>query len=94
MDRTRACGRRPQSAAALFLGAVLVVGLLFAPGIASAQERRSKRVITLDAITVEGRIQKPQAIYILQRSILNFGELERTESFVPKVIKSVDKDPF
>jgi len=27
-----------------------------------------KRVIRLDAITVEGRIQKPQAFYILQRS--------------------------
>jgi len=53
-----------------------------------------KRVIRLDAITVEGRIQKPQAFYILQRSQLNFEELNRTDSFLPKVIKSVDKEPF
>ena len=53
-----------------------------------------RKVIRLDAITVEGRIQKPQAFYILQRSQLNFEELNRTDSFLPKVIKSVDKDPF
>ncbi|MGA9524284.1 MAG: hypothetical protein WBV82_22710 [Myxococcaceae bacterium] len=53
-----------------------------------------KKVIRLDAITVEGRIQKPQAFYILQRSNLNFEELNRTESFLPKVEKSVEKAPF
>ena len=47
-----------------------------------------------DAITVEGRIQKPQAFYILQRSTLNFDELNRAETFVPKVEKSVEKDAF
>ena len=51
-------------------------------------------MIRLDAITVEGRIQKPQAFYILQRSTLNFDELNRAESFVPKVEKSVEKDAF
>jgi hypothetical protein len=55
---------------------------------------KKKKVIRLDAITVEGRIQKPQAFYILQRSNLNFEELNKTESFVPKVVKSVEKDPF
>lgn len=55
---------------------------------------KRKKVIRLEAITVEGRIQKPQAFYILQRSSLNFDELNRTESFLPKLVKSVDKDPF
>jgi hypothetical protein len=62
---------------------------------ASAQEApKKKKVIRLDAITVEGRIQKPQAFYILQRSTLNFDELNRAETFVPKVEKSVEKDAF
>ena len=65
---------------------------------AAAQEgaapARKKKVIRLDAITVEGRIQKPQAFYILQRSTLNFDELNRAETFVPKVEKSVEKDAF
>lgn len=59
-----------------------------------AQGGAKKKVIRLDAITVEGRIQKPQAFYILQRSNLNLEELNRTESFLPKVEKSVEKEPF
>lgn len=55
---------------------------------------KKKKVIRLDAITVEGRIQKPQAFYILQRSTLNFDELNREESFVPKVEKTTEKDAF
>ncbi|HUB09232.1 MAG TPA: hypothetical protein VMB50_19670 [Myxococcales bacterium] len=48
----------------------------------------------MDVITVEGRIQKPQAFYILQRSNLNFGELEKTETFLPKIVQSVNHEPF
>jgi hypothetical protein len=55
---------------------------------------QQKKVIRLDAITVEGRIQKPQAFYILQRSQLNFDELNKAESFTPKVVQSVEKEPF
>ncbi len=60
----------------------------------AASGSAKKKVIRLDAITVEGRIQKPQAFYILQRSNLSFEELNRSDSFIPKVIRSVDKDPF
>lgn len=77
--------------------ALFTLVLLGAVGV-SAQETaapaKKKKVIRLDAITVEGRIQKPQAFYILQRSTLNFDELNRAESFVPKVEKSVEKDAF
>jgi hypothetical protein len=60
----------------------------------SGQSAAKKKVIRLEAITVEGRIQKPQAFYILQRSTLNFDELNRSESFLPKVVKSVEREPF
>lgn len=60
----------------------------------SGESGKKKKVIRLDALTVEGRIQKPQAFYILQRSNLNFEELNRTETFIPKVEKSVENDPF
>ena len=65
-------------------------------GTAHAADKGGKprKVIRLDAVTVEGRIQKPQAFLLLQRSNLNYDELQSTESFLPKVIKSVDKDPF
>ena len=55
---------------------------------------KKRKVIRLDALTVEGKIQKPQAFYILQRSNLNFEDLNKPESFVPKVVQSVDKQPF
>jgi hypothetical protein len=76
------------------LTASLLLAALALPGAALAADAKPKKVIRLETITVEGRIQKPQAFYILQRSNLNFDELERTESFLPKVAKSVDKDPF
>ena len=74
--------------------ALVLITLLFSAAAAAQAGAKKKKVIRLDAITVEGRIQKPQAFYILQRSNLNFEELNRSESFIPKVEKSVDKDPF
>jgi hypothetical protein len=76
---------------------VMVVVLAASAALAQAPAGgapKKKKVIRLDAITVEGRIQKPQAFYILQRSTLNFDELNRAETFIPKVEKSVDKDAF
>jgi hypothetical protein len=76
--------------------ATLSLVLALAPGEASAAEKKGgpRKVLRLDAITVEGKIQKPQAFYILQRSNLNFNELDRVESFLPKVVASVEKDVF
>lgn len=83
----------------ILLGCALFSGLALAQATtgsstAATGGARKKKVIRLDAITVEGRIQKPQAFYILQRSTLNFDELNREESFIPKVEKSVEKDSF
>lgn len=61
---------------------------------APQKDGKKRKVIRLEAITVEGNIQKPQAFYILQRSHLNFDELHQAESFTPKVVKSVEKEPF
>ena len=77
-----------------WLCAVLVVFSAGAFAQDSSGAPKKKKVIRLDAITVEGRIQKPQAFYILQRSNLNFDELSRAESFLPKVEKSIEKDAF
>jgi hypothetical protein len=68
--------------------------ILLALALPALGQAKKKKVIRLDALTVEGRIQKPQAFYILQRSTLNFDELNRAESFIPKVEKSVEKDAF
>ena len=58
------------------------------------RRRRPRKVIQIETTKIEGRIQKPQAFYILQRSNLNFEGLELKNSFVPKIIKSVEQAPF
>ncbi len=59
-----------------------------------SRRRRPRKVIRIETTRIEGRIQKPQAFYILQRSNLNFEGLELKNSFVPKIIKSVEQAPF
>lgn len=78
-----------------------LVLLLAAPSLAQEKPRaqpapapKKTRVLKLDEVTVEGRIQKPQAFFILQRSALDFAELEKKESFLPRIQKSCEKDPF
>ena len=53
-----------------------------------------RHVLKLDEVTVEGRIQKPQAFFILPRSSLHFDESEKKESFLPRIKLSCEKDPF
>ena len=79
----------------LYLATAGVLAILSGTGGAQAQEsHKPRKVLKLDIITVEGRIQKPQAFYILQRSNLNFDQLEKSETFVPKIVQSVNHDPF
>ena len=72
----------------------LLILIAAVPALAQDTGTKKKKVIRLDALTVEGKIQKPQAFYILQRSNLNFDDLNHPESFVPKVVQTVDKQPF
>lgn len=69
---------------------------LFA-GAASAQDRkkaRAPKVIELEEIKIEGRVQKPNAFYILNRSNIGYEVMELRTSFVSEVIRSVRRDPF
>ncbi|NOK32455.1 hypothetical protein D7W79_04530 [Corallococcus exercitus] len=61
---------------------------------AAPAAKKPAKAIHLEAIKVEGRIQKPEAFYFLDRSKPSFDDLNRTESFVPKVVQSVQQDPF
>jgi hypothetical protein len=66
-------------------------------GTAGAQDRRKARapkVIELEEIKIEGRVQKPNAFYILNRSNIGYEVMELRTSFVSEVIRSVRRDPF
>ena len=74
---------------ALLCGLALLLGFA---GSAVAKKRRA--AIKMDAQEVKGKVQLPQAFYVLPRSSLNFEVLELKESFVPKILESVKKKPF
>jgi hypothetical protein len=48
----------------------------------------------LDALEVQGRIQKPQAVFVMPRAHLNVGALDHAEPLLPKVTAAVEKDPL
>lgn len=72
---------------------LLLAGVLAFPPEASAQKKRGA-VIRLKDFKIVGRIQKPQAFYVLHRAPLNYKSLKFKESFVKKVINAVKKAPF
>lgn len=84
--------------AALPLLSLLVLGASMAPSV-SAQDRgaaakRKPKVIQLEEITIEGRVQKPNAFYILNRSNLGYEVLDLRTSFLRDVVRSVQAEPF
>jgi type II secretory pathway pseudopilin PulG len=69
-------------------GVLLAVAL---PGV--AQQR--KKIVISDEMEVEGQVQKPQVTYIVTRQDIEDEEqLKLSTSFIPKIVESVEKEPF
>jgi hypothetical protein len=65
--------------------------LLALAGTASAQGRR----LVLTEEKIEGKIQKPEITIFITRQNLNSNyNLVLDESFVPKILESIEKKPF
>jgi len=82
----------------MFAGVALGLFLLDASS-AEAQARgaragRAPRVIQLDEIRIEGRVQKPNAFYILNRSSIGYEVLDLRTSFTREVVRTVQSEPF
>lgn len=58
------------------------------------KQKRRPRIIQLEEIVIEGRVQKPNAFYILNRSSLGYEVMDLRNSFLHEVIRSVQKEPF
>lgn len=69
----------------LVLGAVIGMG-----GQAAAQDG----VISLDETVIKGRIQKPEAFYILKNADLSYEGLDVKPSFLDEVVETVETEPF
>jgi hypothetical protein len=67
-----------------------MLALVLSPGVA-----RAERAITFDDQTLVGKIQKPEIqILITKQNLTPKYELELKESFLPKIVQSVDSKPF
>jgi hypothetical protein len=82
----------------ILISASCVVCLCWAAGAARVQAqnkpRRAPKVIQLEEIKIEGRVQKPNAFYILNRSNLGYEVLDLRTSFVRDIVRSVQSDAF
>ncbi len=82
------------------LSAAMLTIFTFPAGAQSAADAKKKKgpaprkILRLEEMKVEGRIQKPQAMFLMPRANLNYGDLDRTEPFLPKVTRAVEKQPF
>ena len=74
--------------------ALLFVAAPTTDALAQGGKKRQPRVIQLEEIVIEGRVQKPNAFYILNRSNLGYEVLELRTSFLREVVRSVQKEPF
>jgi hypothetical protein len=73
------------------------IGLaLFFTQTAGAQQKRLRtpKVIQLEEITIEGKVQKPNAFYILNRSNIGYEVMDLRTSFINKVVSAVNNEPF
>ena len=50
--------------------------------------------IILEEIVIEGRVQKPQAFYILQRSSFGYKITEIEEDYIDDIVNSVKNEVF
>jgi hypothetical protein len=88
--------RRTRALVTLFAAVLTILAI---PARAqSGPDRRKKpvprQILRLEEMKVEGRIQKPQAMFLMPRATLGNGDLDRSEPFLPKVTKAVEKEPF
>jgi hypothetical protein len=85
---------KPSQLLAVACFGALVLGAQGVHAQDGAAGKRKPKVIQLEEITIEGRVQKPNAFYILNRSNLGYEVLDLRTSFLRDVVRSVQGEPF
>jgi predicted NACHT family NTPase len=64
-------------------------------GFSSVAAAQSRTVLLLEEEVIKGEVQKPTVTLFVSRQNINTdATLELRESFVPRIIESVEKKPF
>ncbi len=58
------------------------------------EKKKKGGPIILEEIVIEGRVQKPQAFYILQRSSFGYKIKEIEEDYIDDIVNSVKNEVF
>lgn len=74
--------------------AALLAGVAQSAYAQDSKRQRAPKVIQLEEIKIEGRVQKPNAFYILNRSNIGYEVMELRTSFVQDIVRSVRAEPF
>ena len=68
------------------------------PGVALVSKppvgKKPARTLVFDPLEIQGRIERPRPIHLLERSKSSFGALDTDEDFLPRIVDSVEGDPF
>lgn len=76
-------------------GAAPAAGGEEAPKVKVERGAGGKKVYRItEEIRIEGKIQKPEAFYVLQKSSINYDWQELKQDFIPRIVDSVSKAPF
>jgi hypothetical protein len=60
----------------------------------TTKRKAPPKVIELEELIVEGRIQKPEVFYVLGRAKTKYKAQKSRESFLSKIDNSVQENPF
>lgn len=82
------------SAAKAYLRAMVSAGVFAAGMVWSGGLWAQQGVINLEESVIRGRIQKPEAFYILQPATLDYEGLDTQPSFLEELMKTVEQEPF
>ena len=75
---------------------LVMAGTLVCLGMSSVAvgQPKAPKVIELDEDVIKGKVQKPEAFYILQHASLNYKRLDPKETFIHEWLESVREDAF
>ncbi|PID38686.1 MAG: hypothetical protein CSB49_04360 [Proteobacteria bacterium] len=66
-----------------------------APKVTVKRGKGGKKIFRIDTgFVIEGRIQKPNAFYFLERAQINYNWLKLKKDFVPRILEATKRDPF
>jgi hypothetical protein len=70
-------------------------GEVAAPKVKVERSASGQKIFRItEGIVVEGKIQKPNAFYVLQRSSMDYDWESLKQDFLPKILQAASRHPF